>query len=361
MNKTLLRFTLAAAWLALPIAATADARDDSPVTFWASVEHQDFGETDVSAVRQNAKQTSAQIGIDARLRSGLLAGLAIHRGELDNNFVFESIQGVEYESKSKLTEEMTVLNPYLSWDLSDTTVWLVAGYGEGEIKFAQEPVTVGATSFSVAPSTWDVHVRTIEAGANRLLRSQNDTEWRLKADAQHVRMKWKSDDNSARRAPLDIKVDSSRLHMALETKRPAHSINGIPLAPATQLGIRYYGGNSDGAALEIDGVLRYRNTARGLTVEGRAWALDGISEDWEDNQQWGISATLHLARPNWRGLSFALTSGYGSRASDIHEIWRGGWTRPLDRNPQAWFLARITYNRTPHPTWTTCPRMQAGC
>jgi len=354
-----LRFTVAA--ICCITAATTTA-DDSTVTFWTGIEHWDFGETEDSFVRQNTKQTSAQIGVDARLRSGLLAGLAIHQSELDNAFVFESIQGVEYESKSKLTEDMTVLNPYLSWDLSDTTVWLVAGYGEGEIKFMQEPVTVGATSFSVAPSIWDVHVRTIEAGASRLLRSQSDVEWRLKTDVQHARLKWKFDNPPGRRAPLDIKVDSNRLHMALETKRPEYSMNGIPFEPAMQAGIRYYGGNSDGAALEIDGLMRYRNAPRGLAVEARAWALDGISEDWKDNQQWNISATLRLTRPNWRGLSFALTSGYGSSTSDIHEIWRGGWwTRPLDRNPQAWFLARIVYGLTPHPTWTTCPRMQAGC
>jgi len=358
MNKTLLRFTVAA--ICCITAATTTA-DDSTVTFWTGVEHQDFGETEVTSVRQNAKQTSAQLGIDARLRSGLLAGLAIHRGELDNTFVFENIQGVEYESKSKLTEEMTVLNSYLSWDLSDTTVWLVAGYGEGEIKFAPRTVTVGDMSFSIAPDVWDTHARTIAAGASRLLTPQNDTEWRLKTDVQHARAEWKAD-NSPARAPLDIKVDSSRLYMAVEAKRPAHSINDIPLAPATQLGIRYYGGTSDGATLEIDGVLRYQNAARGLTVEARAWALDGISEDWKDNQQWNISATLRLSRPNWRGLLFSMTSGYGSSTSDIHEIWRGGWwTRPLDRNPNAWFLARITYGQTPHPIWTTCPRMQAGC
>jgi len=353
MNKTLLQFTVAAICCITVATTTAD---DSTVTFWTGIEHQDFGETEDSFVRQNAKQTSAQIGVDARLRSGLLAGLAIHRSELDDTYefnsmvVFEDNQGAvqrnEYESKSKLTEEMTVLNPYLSWNSSDTTVWLVAGYGEGEIKFAPRTVTVGDVSFSIAPDVWDTHARTIAAGASRLLTPQNDAEWRLKTDVQHARMKWKAD-NSPARAPLDIKVDSSRLYMAVEAKRPAHSINGIPLAPATQLGVRYHGGNSDGAEVEIDGLMRYRNAPRGLTVEARAWALDGISEDWKDNQQWNISATLRLSRPNWRGLSFSITSGYGSGI--------------IDRNPNAWFHARITYGKTPHPTWTTCPPLRAGC
>jgi len=354
MNKTLLRFTVAVICCITVATTTAD---DSTVTFWGGIEHQDFGETEDSFVRQNTKQTSAQLGVDARLRSGLLAGLAIHHGELDDTYefnsmvVFEDNQGAvqrnEYESKSKLTEDMTVLNPYLSWDLSDTTVWLVAGYGEGEIKFTQETVTVGAMSFRVVPDVWDVYLRTIEVGASRLLTPQNDTEWRLKTDVQHARIKWKFDNPPGRRAPLDIKVDSSRLYMAVEAKRPAHSINGIPFEPAMQAGIRYYGGNSDGAALEIDGLMRYRDATRGLTVEARAWALDGISEDWKDNQQWNISATLRLSRPNWRGLSFSITSGYGSGA--------------LDRNPTARLHARIIYGQTPHPTWTTCPPLRAGC
>jgi len=368
MRKTFLRYAIASVCC---LSVTIAGGDDSPVTFWGGVNHRDFGETDVSFVQENTRQTDAQVGFDARMHNGLLAGLTIHHGELDNTFVFDTVvvfedaQGIErrneYELKSKLTQETTFLNPYLSWDLSDATVWLVAGYGEGEIKFAQEPVTVGATSFSVAPSIWDVHARTIEAGVSCLLRSQNDAEWRLKSDVQHARMAWKSD-NSPVRAPLDIKFDSSRLRLALETRRPDYSMNGIPLEPATQLGIRYYGGNSDGAEMEIESALRYRNATHGLTVEAHAWALDGISEDRKDNQQWGISATLRLARPDWRGLSFSLTSGYGSRAGDIHEFWREDWlARPLDRNPNAWFYARITYGLTPHPVWTTCPRLRAGC
>lgn len=179
-----------------------------------------------------------------------------------------------------------------------------------------------------------------------MLMSQSDAEWRLKSDVQHARIKWKSDDSPARYAPLDFKVDSGQLRVALEAKHPDYTMNDIPLEPSTQIGIRYYGGNSDGAEIEVDGLLRHQNTARGLTVEARAWALDGISEDSKDHKQWGVSATLRLTRANWQGLSLELTSGHGNNI--------------LDRNPNAWFFAYITYGLTPHPVWTTCPRLRTG-
>jgi len=56
-----------------------------------------------------------------------------------------------------------------------------------------------------------------------------------------------------------IKYDSNRLRAALETKRPSLSMGKARLRPSLQAGARYYGGNlSDGAAVAIDGVLRYQ-------------------------------------------------------------------------------------------------------
>jgi len=191
---------------------------------------------------------------------------------------------------------------------------------------------------------------------------RSETEWRLKGEVQHARVEVDDECNDGI-CLAPIKYDSSRLRMALEAKQPRFSAGEIQLQPTTQAGARYYGGNlSNGATMEIDGLLRYQNAARGLTVDARAWALDGISGDEKRDKEWSISATLRLTRPDWRGLSFVLSSGYGNSTGDIHTIWRNGWwTRPLDRNPNTWLFARITYGLTPHPVWTTCPRLRAGC
>jgi len=342
MKTTLLRFIIAAACC---LSAATAAADDAPVTFWTGVEHQDFGETSEPLIESwDHKLTSAQLGFDAHVADNLLAGVAVSwsRDEHDISWL-----------GANLDSTLTGIHPHLVWNAPDGQLdwWAAVDYGKGDFDVTEFDLRLSA----------DIYQGTTKIGASRLFLQRGETEYRLKGEVQHARVE--VDDGCGRAACIaEIKFDSNRLHMALEASRPNLSEGEQQLQSSLQTGARYYGGNSDGATLEIDGLMRYRNAPRGLTVEARAWALDGISGDEKRNKQWDISATLHLARPNWRGLSFALTSGYGSRASDIHEIWRGGWwTRPLDRNPQAWFLARITYGKTPHPTWTTCPRLQAGC
>jgi len=345
MNMTLSRFTLAAACLALPI-ATADARDDSPVTFWTGIEHQDFGETDGPLIEAwEHKLTSAQLGFDAHVDDNWRAGAAVSRSR-DEHGILLSVENLD--------STLTGIHPYLVWSAPDGRQdwWAAADYGKGDFDISAFDLRLNA----------DIAQGTTKIGASRLLLQRDETEWRLKGEVQHARVEVDDECNGGI-CIVPIKYDSNRLRMALDASQPNFLVGGMQLQSSLQTGARYYGGNlSDGAAMEIDGVLRYRNAAHSLTVEARAWALDGISGDEKHDKEWDISATLRFARPNWRGLSFALTSGYGSSTGDIHTIWRNGWwTRPLDRNPNAWFHARITYGQTPHPTWTTCPRMQAGC
>lgn len=133
------------------------------------------------------------------MRSGLLAGLAVHHGELDSDWIFDDgdvTQEYEYES------DMTDLSPYLSWELPGATLWMSAGYGEGEVEITPETVTVGTVSFIAPTQIWDVHTRTVEVGGSRLLMSQSDIEWRLKAEAQHVRRKLKRIERWRRRTTV---------------------------------------------------------------------------------------------------------------------------------------------------------------
>jgi len=352
MRRTFLRFVVASVCcLSITIAGGDDSSDDLSVTFWGGIDHRDFGETSEPIIEAwEHKLTSAQLGVDAHVADNLLAGVAVSWSQSDHD------ASILREEDVDLDLTTTGLHPYLRWSAPDGKLdWLVAvDYGEGDFDIS--------TDFYRNLST-DVYMKTTKIGTNRLFLQRGETEWRLKGEIQHARGEVAGDCDNAGGCISQIKYDGNRLHVALEAKPPSLSIGGTRLQPSVQAGVRYYGGNlSDGASVEIDGLLRYRNTARGLTWDGRAWALEGISGDNENNKEWNISTTLRLAQPGWRGLSFALTSGYGSRTGDIHEIWRKGWwTRPLDRNPNAWFYARITYGLTPHPVWTSCPRLRAGC
>jgi len=350
MSRPFPRFIIA---IACCLPTTTAGGDDAPVTFWVGIEHWDFGETSVPFIEAwDHKLTSAQLGFDAHVADNWRAGAVVSwsRDEHEASLL-------EDLDSTILDSTITGIHPYLVWSAPDGRQdwWAAADYGKGDFDISSD--------FSRELNA-DIEQGTTKIGASRLLLQRGETEWRLKGEIQHARVEF-DDECGYRRHPCiaPIKYDSNRLRMALEAKRPRFSAGKKQLRPTAQAGVRYYGGNlSDGAAVEIDGVLRYQDAARGLTVETRAWALDGISGDEKHDKEWSVSATLRLARPNWRGLSFALTSGYGSRTSDIHTIWRNGlWTRPLDRNPEAWFYARITYGLTSHPVWTTCPRLKAGC
>lgn len=351
MKKALRRFVVVSV-CCLPIAAanSNDSSDDSPVTFWGGIDHRDFGETSESLIHAwDHKLTSVQLGFDAHIADNWLAGVSIlwSRDEHDTS----QPRGEDIDLNSTLTG----VHPYLIWSAQDGQMdwWVAVDYGEVDFDIS--------TDFSPRLSA-NIYQNTVRIGASRLLLQRGETEWRLKGEAQHARVKVNDYCGDAV-CFRGIKYDSNRLRMALEAKRPHFSVGTIQLQPSVQSGVRYYGGNlSDGASVEIDGLLRYQNAAHGLTVDGRAWVIDRVSGDERIDKEWDIGATLRLTRPDWRGLTFTLTSGYGSRASDIHEIWRKGWwTRPNDRNPDAWFYARITYGLTPHPVWTNCPRLRAGC
>lgn len=354
MRKTFLQYAIASVCcLSVTIAGGDDSSDDLSVTFWGGIDHRDFGETSDPLIETwDHKLTSAQLGVDAHVADNLLAGAAVSWSQNDHDILLLNFRTPDSVDSGV---SLTGVHPYIKWSAPDKQQdwWAAFDYGKGDVDISLE--------FSPTCRT-DIYMKTTKIGTSRLFLQRSETEWRLKGEIQHARGEVAGDRSDASCIP-QIKYDSNRLRVALEAKQPSLSIGGTRLQPSVQAGVRYYGGNlGDGATVEIDGLLRYRSTVHGLTWEGRAWALDGISGDEENDKEWSISATLRLARANWRGLSFSLTSGYGSHTSDIHEIWRKGWwTRPLDRNPQAWFYARITYGLTPHPVWTTCPRLRAGC
>ena len=353
MKKRLLRFVIAT-FCCLFITTTngSDSPTGQSTTFWGGVDYRDFGEINLppSEASWDHKWVGAQVGFDIHVADNLLAGAAMSWSQSDIDYF--DVGGF---TLTRVDLDLVGVQPYIIWSAQDKRLdwWATVGGGKGDGNF-DVPVEI---------RYYDYDLTTAWFGVSRLLLLRSNTEWRLKGDARHARLEveYGCDDNAC--FPSGFKTDSNRLRMALEAKRSNFTVAGTKLQPAMQVGVRYYGGNqSDGASVEIDSMLRYQNTAHGLTLDGRAWALDGVSGDEENNEQWSISATLRLARTNWRGLSFALTSAYGSRTNrHRHDAWREGWPNFLDRNPRAWMYVHIAYGLTPHPVWTDCPRLRAGC
>ena len=362
MKKRFLRFAIATACcLSITTANGSDSPAGRSATFWGGVEYRDFGETSpggfmsvVGELTEDRDWASIQLGVDTQVADNLLAGVAISWSQDDRDSV-----GTGSWYSQRTDTDLTGIHPYLIWSAPDRQMdwWAMVNVTKWDVNsdFPDDP------AFDLS---YDVDLRTTRAGVSWLFLSRNNAEWRVKSEAQHARSEAIDfcADNGA--CFTEMKSDSNRLRMALEAKRLNFTVAETQLQPSIQVGLVNYGGNwgySDGATVEIDSVLRYQDVARGLTLDGRAWALNGISGDYEDFKQWSVSTTLRLARPDWRGLSFTLTSGYGSRTNiHQHETW-AGYGSFLDRNPHAWMYIRIAYGLTPHPVWTDCPRFWAGC
>lgn len=368
MKKRRLRFAIAVAGCLLSATISGDdSRTGRSTTFWGGVDYQNFGETSVNFDTQKYTQQdydwiSAQLGIDARVSNNLLAGVAISWSQSE----IETVGTGDSATSHKTDTDLTGIHPYISWRAPDGKLdwWATVSNGKRSV----ENVTYFLWGFPNqriyrSETNYDYYSRTAWAGASWLFLSQTDTEWRLKVEALHTRFKIDYDYQGV--DCYRCKWDSHFLHMAVEARQSNFILSGAQLQPSIQASVSYSGGNQrvfDGARVEVDGVLRYQNDVRGLTLDGRAWALDGISGDHKNDKEWSIDATLRLARTGWRGLSLTLASGYGSRpALGSSSIWRTGAEGFPDRNPHAWVYARIAYNLTSHPAWTACPRMRAGC
>ncbi len=365
MKKRFLRFAIATAFcLSITTANGSDSPAGRSATFWGGVDYRDFGETEFNfgsdKLTQSHDWMSAQLGVDALVADNLLAGVAVSWGQANS----ELVRTGDFAGSNISDTNLTSIHPYLSWSAPDGRVdwWATVDKGKWDVVTDDAYYDyLGTQRIYLSKSILDYSQRTTRVGLSWLFQSRNDTEWRLKSEARHTRQELRY---SRPGPPFTLKYENHQVRLALEVKSSGFTLAGTQLQPFMRVGFFNYGGNRefDGTNVEIDGLLRYRSTKHGVTVDSRAWAGDGISGDSGDDKQWGIDATLRVARADWQGLSFSLTSGYGGLTNIYsHGIWRDGDSSLPDRNPHAWVYVRIAYGLTPHPVWTDCPRLRAGC
>ena len=86
--------------------------------------------------------------------------------------------------------------------------------------------------------------------------------------------------------------------------------SGGVLTPSVELGVRHDGGDVEsGTGLEIGGRVRYRDGARGLTVEGGARALVAHGGEQEE---WGVDGVVRMdPGASGRGWSVSVRPSWG--------------------------------------------------
>ena len=309
---------------ALPLSGDGDSTIGS-VGVWGGGEHRSIG-GESGARDWDGDVFGFHLGVDARLRPGVLGGLMVSWSEVELDTSDDSAT----PSKGDYALDLTSAHPYLNWRAGDVEMWASLGYGSGELAITDDG----------GKSSADVTLTTAGLGGSRHLLMRAETELRLKGELQQSRLEADAANDARFNA---IGADASRLRVAVEALRPATTTAGGQLQPSLEAGLRYDGGDGkSGGGAEVGGGLRYHNAARGVTLEGHARALLAHSGDADD---WGVSGTLQLAPgADNQGLSLSLTPAYGNTGGGAQSLWDNGLRdNPATDAPRARMDLNIGY------------------
>ena len=312
-----LKGLLGGSGFALPLGDGGGDGGGSRVGLWGGGDYRKLGgESETSgATEWDGDLLSANLGIDARLSPGLLAGVMLSWSEADIGNYETVVAGEIRRGEYRL--EMSGAHPYLGWRAGRLEGWAMAGYASGEL----EITPAGARE----PSRSDVNIRSVGIGGGGLLvggGSDNGGELWLKGEALVTRAEVEGGEARAGAARIRaLSVGANRVRLALESRRSRSRENGALLASTVEVGLRYDGGDGKtGGGAEAGGTLRYRRA--GVSLETRARALLAHSGDSED---WGVGAALRIEPGlDAQGVSFSLAPAYGNPASATDTLWRRG-------------------------------------
>ena len=297
---------------------------------WGAGEYHYLGEPGSSVLDWSGNMVSAHVGVDGRLASDILAGLAASYSS--GTFDFTDRTGASPVTGTYATT-MTSVNPYLAWFSGDrgNAVWGSAGYGWGDIEVDDQREGL---------RTSPVRSVTGAAGGSYQLLESGIGGVRVKAEgwAGQVMV-----DGSERVDSVTLAMQRGKL--ALEWTQGFRSAAGHEVAIVLEGGMRYDNGDGvNGTSGEVGGGLRYTNAGVGVTAEGRGRLLVSAREGYEE---WGLGGMI-LFDPAARGqgLQVRLAPSYGDAASGVNQLWeRGvsGAVRDHDMGPAANLDGEVAY------------------
>ena len=277
---------------------------------WGSGEYRNLSGEDGS-LEFDGNLYGAQLGVDAKVRDNMLAGVALSwsEGELQYEDGSGSASGQgDYEV------DVISLHPYLGGHIGQFDWWATLGYGSGE-------VVVTPNSGEAASN--DTSMTTLGVGGSGLLWSRADDGARVHLKGEFTRTQMDME-KSAQVDSLSVKTDLARI--ALAASRTRSLAGGGQMSPSLSLGVRQDGGDGNtGSGAEVGGSVRYDNAESGVSASVSAHGLFGRS----DYEEWGVQAFMRLSPgADGQGLSFVMRPGYGNNAGasagDTGRIWSHG-------------------------------------
>ena len=298
------------------------------LTFWGSGDYRSIAGGDPQSVDYDGSVVSANLGIDTRLGSDMLAGLAVSQARGTVDYTASSASG-------ELTTSLTSVNPYLGWQMAGgMNLWAMAGFGSGEVEIDDGSATAQAS---------DLTQQMFAAGASGSLMSSDEmiaggtTNLNLKGEVAFT-----SADIDGSGTLENMSLSASRQRLMLEGEHVQKLDAGATFTPSLELGLRNDGGDGEtGTGIEAGGALRYADAASGLTVEGRLRTLLSHSGDYEET---GVSGLVRIAPgASGQGLALVVQPAWGQTGSGVQRLWETGVTAADSPDNQARLNAEIGY------------------
>ncbi|MGI9310014.1 MAG: autotransporter outer membrane beta-barrel domain-containing protein, partial [bacterium] len=284
------------------LALSGDGGASNGAGVWIGGSYQNLGGED-GALDWDGDLYSVQLGADARLNNGMLAGAAVSRSEGEWDYENVDVDGKPVEGTVELST--TSVHPYVAWRRAGgMDIWASVGYGEGDLENRE-------TTNGDAQASGDVELQSASLGiASGDLAVASASTMRLKFDAQVANTEVDYDDATV----ADLDLDSRRVRVGMEFG------DGVgDTRRAFELGARYDGGDArSGVGIELGGHLAHDNgDGVSASLNARALLAHGGKHD-----EWGVSGTLRYASgTDGQGLSWRVEPGWGVTQSGVDRLW----------------------------------------
>ena len=261
--------------------------------------------------------TAGYLGLDYRLSSGGLVGVALSRSEGEIDYRSGTTDGALDNGtfdEGTLDTSLNSVYPYGYWSpRAGLGLWGLLGVGSGDAT-----LTHRETDFAT-----DLDMRMGALGLRQAVQTLGSFDLALKADAFVVEL----ESENVPGLPA-VSAQARRARLLLEA---SHSWQPYPderLGTSLELGLRADGGDADeGAGAELGVGLEYSNSRLGLRAQWRAQGL--LAHSASGFEEWGTSLNVEFdPGVSGQGLALTLAPTWGQAASGgAQALWQSD--RPL--------------------------------
>ena len=276
-------------------------------TVWGSGDWQSFRGEPGNGIGYDGSLRAVHVGADAG-GERWLAGAFVSRAAGQAAYRFGTTNGA-----GNLQATLTSVQPYFRWAPSrETEVWLTAGVGSGTLELER----VHARG---RLQTSDLSMRLAVVGGRQVLASVGRVEVALRGDVGLVRLETRG----GAQVFEGVAANVQRYRVGLETSHTTRWSNGATLTPFAEInGRRDDGGGEVGSGIEVEGGVRLMHSRIGFSLEARGRTLAMHTAAGYREHGFGVTARLTPGGTDGRGLSVAVTPGWGAPVGGVDALWR---------------------------------------